>query len=133
MKIRFLLFGFSLFLLLAGTFAFAGKGKEDLALAEFSVRKLTCTACAQKIDKALAALPGIKTTQVDVTGGRASVTFAPTRVSAGTIAETISAAGYPAGLLRVVAADADKVAVAVNNQGAGCACCDRQGGQNGSK
>ncbi len=129
MKYLLLFTGF-LLLVAAATLSFAGRGKDDLARAEFSVRKLTCVACARNIDKALAGLPGIESTEVDVAAGRATVTFAPGETSAGIIAETISAAGYPAGLLRVVTADAanpaEKVVAPGVKQatGKGCACCN---------
>ncbi|GAB4164415.1 MAG: hypothetical protein Tsb0017_02410 [Geothermobacteraceae bacterium] len=66
------------------------------ALAEYRVDKLSCGSCVQKINDVLVQLDGIGAVEVDLASGRCRVEYDPGQTDATAIAETISAAGYPA-------------------------------------
>lgn len=91
------------FALLAGG-VYLVAGSPSLGSAEFSVAKMTCGSCASKIDAALAKVPGVGEVRVNVGGGTATVTYAESRVSPETLAQTITAAGFPASLRQVLTA-----------------------------
>lgn len=91
------------FALLAGA-VYLVSGQQALGSAEFSVTKMTCGSCANKISAALAKVPGVGEVRVNVGGGSATVTYADNKVSAETIARVITAAGYPASLAQVLSA-----------------------------
>lgn len=85
----------------AAAFLSATKTRE-LALAEFSVRNLTCGSCVGNIRGALSSLKGIGAVEVSVTMGRASVEYDPERIEPEAIAGRIVRAGYPAALNQVL-------------------------------
>jgi len=76
----------------------AGFNRAEAALAEFSVEKLSCGSCVQKINEALQPVAGIGTIEVSVTSGRSRVEFDPSRTSSAEIGRLITEAGYPARL-----------------------------------
>lgn len=79
-------------------------GSQSLGSAEFTVAKMTCGSCASKINAALAQLPGVGEVRVNVGGGTATVAYAENKVSTETLANTITAAGFPASLRQVLSA-----------------------------
>lgn len=79
-------------------------GSQALGSAEFTVAKMTCGSCASKINAALAQLPGVGEVRVNVGGGTATVAYAENKVSTETLANTITAAGFPASLRQVLSA-----------------------------
>lgn len=83
-----------------GGYAWTASRPDAFALAEFSVRNLSCGSCVRNIQGALAGVKGVGTVEVSVTTGRARVEYAPASIDASRIAERISAAGYPAALNR---------------------------------
>ncbi len=98
--------------------------------AQFSVAKMTCGACAGKINAALAQIPGVGRVQVDVARGTATVAFAEDRVSVYRLAKAISSAGYPAQVSQIwLAADgpapvpAPQGNAAGRSGGCGGGCC----------
>lgn len=70
----------------------------NAALAEYQIDKMTCGSCVGKIESALSAIDGVASVEVNVTSSRGRVTYDPAEVDSQLIADTISAAGYPAKL-----------------------------------
>lgn len=66
------------------------------AMAELSVEKMTCGSCVATIRSALEDLGGVEQVDIFVTTGRSQVLYNPDKLDAKTIAETITASGYPA-------------------------------------
>jgi copper chaperone CopZ len=96
MKSRILL-PLALVLGAAGIFYFVGnRPSVDLALAEFRVANLTCGSCVENVSNALTGVAGVAEVTVNVTSGRARVSFDPNKVADADIAGRITAAGYPA-------------------------------------
>ena len=80
----------------AGFIVFDESADASLALTELDVKKITCGSCVGTISDALLQLDGVENVEVSVTTGRGQVTFDPTKVTAGRIADTVTGAGYPA-------------------------------------
>lgn len=70
----------------------------NAALAEYQIEKMTCGSCVGNIETALSVLDGIGSVEVNLTSNRGRVTYDPNQVDSQVIAETITAAGYPANL-----------------------------------
>lgn len=70
----------------------------NAALAEYQIGKMTCGSCVGNIEKALSGLDGVGSVEVNLTSNRGRVTYDPNQVDSQVIAETITAAGYPANL-----------------------------------
>jgi copper chaperone CopZ len=70
----------------------------NAALAEYQIDKMTCGSCVGNIESALLDIDGVASVEVNLTSSRGRVTYDPERASSQLIAETISAAGYPAKL-----------------------------------
>jgi len=68
----------------------SGETREAIVLIE----GLRCTACVWLIERALAALPGVVSTQVSAAARRARIVWDATRCSLATILETLMRAGY---------------------------------------
>lgn len=68
------------------------------ALAEYQIEKMTCGSCVGKIEKALSDLDGIASVEVNLTSNRGRIIFDPERIDSKSIAQMITAAGYPARL-----------------------------------
>lgn len=81
-----------------GGFAWTASGTGEFALAEYSVRNLSCGSCVQNIRAAFEGVEGVGEVDVIVTSGRARVEYVPSVVSADSIAGRIDEAGYPATL-----------------------------------
>ena len=91
-------------LALAGGFAWTASKPGELALAEYSVRNLSCGSCVQNIRTALEGSKGVGQVEVSVTSGRARVEYIPSTINPESIAGRISEAGYPAALIRNLSA-----------------------------
>lgn len=76
----------------------SGMPSANAALAEYQIERLTCGSCVNNIEKALLGLDGVASVEVNLTSNRGRVTFDPVALDSRVIAETISAAGYPATL-----------------------------------
>ncbi len=61
---------------------------------ELPVRGMSCTACQQRIEKALARLKGVVRGAADYRKGIVQVAFDPTRTSEGSVRTRIEQAGY---------------------------------------
>lgn len=68
----------------------------NAALAEYQIDKMTCGSCVGNIESALMDVDGVSGVEVNLTSNRGRVTYDPERINSQQIAETISAAGYPA-------------------------------------
>ncbi|MCL1846524.1 MAG: heavy metal translocating P-type ATPase [Coriobacteriia bacterium] len=68
---------------------------------------LHCASCAQRAEKALAAVPGVESASVNFATEKATVTYDPSQVRAAALREAIAQAGYQA-LPGSLAADLDK-------------------------
>lgn len=73
-----------------------GETKVDAAMAEFSVKNMTCASCVGTINEALGQLDGIERVDIVVTTGRSQVLYDPKQLDAQTIAKTITDSGFPA-------------------------------------
>jgi len=76
----------------------SGSGLANAALAEYQIEKMTCGSCVGTIEKALSALDGIDSVEVNLTSNRGRVTYDPTEVDSQLIGKLISDAGFPAKL-----------------------------------
>ena len=76
----------------------SGINPANAALAEYQIEKMTCGSCVSNIEKALSALDGVGSVEVNLTSNRGRVTYDPSEVDSRVIAETITGAGYPASL-----------------------------------
>jgi len=61
---------------------------------EFRVTGMTCTACEQRIQRALAQVDGVVRSAADHRAARVKVVFDPARTSAQTVEARIKQAGY---------------------------------------
>ncbi len=77
---------------------------SDLALAELNVKKMTCGSCVATITEAVEKIDGVRSVDVSVTTGRSQITFDPGKTDSANIAQVITAAGYPASVLRQLTA-----------------------------
>src|SRR3954470_20013368 len=57
---------------------------------------MTCASCVAHVEKAIRAVPGVESSQVNLARGRAVVRFDPSLTNPDTIAAAVSSAGYPA-------------------------------------
>jgi len=105
MKYRLILLLVALALAAAGGFAWTANRSDAFALAEFSVRNLSCGSCVQNIRNALEGVKGVGAVEVSVTSGLARVEYAPAAIDAGAIAGRITEAGYPAVLSQQLTAE----------------------------
>ncbi len=72
----------------------------EYGLAEIKVNNLSCGACVSKIQSALGGVNGLGVVDVNITRGEARVEYDASKITPEAIAAKISAAGYPAELLR---------------------------------
>lgn len=61
-----------------------------------SIPGMSCQACASTIKRALMAVPGVKSAEVDPLLRKADVSFNPSKVELGKLIEAIERAGYEA-------------------------------------
>ena len=69
---------------------------SPLLTTTFDVGGMTCGGCESHVQKAVEALPGVRTVLIEPDSGRAMVAFDPALTAAATLARAITAAGYPA-------------------------------------
>ncbi len=79
-------------------------GEAQSSVAELHISNLSCGSCVKNIRQALDGLPGIASVDVSVTTGRGKVAFDPQKLDGARIAESVTAAGYPATVDFVVSA-----------------------------
>src|SRR5260370_21377073 len=68
----------------------------DLTHVSVNVEGMTCATCAGRVEKALAALPGVEAS-VNLADERAEIRFDPARADPEMLAEAIERAGYGVG------------------------------------
>ena len=61
-----------------------------------AVSGMSCAACAARVERALTAAPGISSASVNLATERATISWEGARHTASTLAELVTAAGYPA-------------------------------------
>jgi len=61
---------------------------------ELPVSGLTCHNCVQAVERALRAVPGVRTATVNLAGGRAAVEYDPEKTGLPALREAVKAAGY---------------------------------------
>lgn len=61
-----------------------------------SIPNMSCQGCASAIKRALIAVPGVKSAEVDPALKRTNVRFNPSKVELGKLIEAIERAGYEA-------------------------------------
>lgn len=84
----------------------AGENDSQWSKAFLSVSNMSCGGCVTNIAASLSPLPGIGAINVDVAGGTAEIFFDPDKLQdPQQIAKTITEAGYPAKVERIVAAN----------------------------
>jgi heavy metal translocating P-type ATPase len=66
---------------------------------QFAIEGMTCASCVARIEKAIAALPGVTEAKVNLATQRASVSYAEGTVTAADIERAVREAGYEARLL----------------------------------
>ncbi|MBI4594095.1 MAG: copper-translocating P-type ATPase, partial [Candidatus Rokubacteria bacterium] len=64
---------------------------------ELPVAELTCAACVQAVERALRAVPGVRSATVNLAGGRAFVDYDPDATTLSALHEAVKAAGYRIG------------------------------------
>lgn len=67
-------------------------GKEESL--EFPIRGMTCAACASRIEKGLAALPGVSDAAVNFASETAGIRYDPCKISTNDIVERLRSIGY---------------------------------------
>ena len=76
----------------------SGTNLANAALAEYQIEKMTCGSCIGNIETALVGLGGVGSVDINLTSNRGRVTYDPNELDSQSIAEAITAAGYPAKL-----------------------------------
>ena len=84
----------------------SGTNLANSALAEYQIEKMTCGSCIGNIETALVGLGGVGSVDINLTSNRGRVTYDPTLLDSQSIAEAITAAGYPAKLRLELDSDA---------------------------
>ena len=67
---------------------------HELEEAEFEVAGMTCGSCAARVQRTLSREPGVDRAAVNFATGRASVTYAPSRVRTDQLAAAVTGIGY---------------------------------------
>jgi Cu+-exporting ATPase len=73
-------------------------GIEEITL---PVSGMTCAACVRKVEKALTRLPGVEEANVNLSAGKAGVTYDPNRVALPQMEQAITEIGYEVPLARL--------------------------------
>jgi copper chaperone CopZ len=76
----------------------SGTNLANAALAEYQIEKMTCGSCTGNIETALVGLSGVGSVDINLTSNRGRVIYDPNKLDSQSIAEAITAAGYPAKL-----------------------------------
>ena len=71
----------------------------DVETYRFAVENMSCASCVGRVERALAAMPGVVSASVNLAQEQAIVQVLGTSVPAGAIAQAATAAGYPATLI----------------------------------
>jgi len=107
-KNRLLLIAALMVVAVAGSFIFLPTTKsapDAFAMTELQVKNISCGSCVENIRNALDELDGIQSVDVSLTSGRSRVVYDSTTLKAAQIARAVSAAGYPATVLRQLSAE----------------------------
>lgn len=83
----------------------SGINLANAALAEYQIERMTCGSCIGKIETALTDLSGVDSVDINLTSNRGRVIYDPNELDSRAIAETITAAGFPAQLRLELDAD----------------------------
>lgn len=67
---------------------------HDALTVSFGVRGMTCANCAQRVEKALRQVPGVKSVEVDLNQGRATVSLSEADADREQLREAVVKAGY---------------------------------------
>ncbi len=78
---------------------------QPIEIVSFPVEGMTCASCVNRITRFLEKVDGVDGANVNLATESATVRFDPARVSIGTLAEAVDAAGYVALLERATATD----------------------------
>ena len=78
---------------------------QPIEIVSFPVEGMTCASCVNRITRFLEQVEGVDGANVNLATESATVRFDPARVSVGTLAEAVDAAGYVALVERATAAD----------------------------
>ncbi|WP_374470080.1 heavy metal translocating P-type ATPase [Phenylobacterium sp.] len=76
--------------------AFLARGKDGKASVDLLVRGARCANCLAKIEKAVAALPGVETARLNLTSGKLAVGFKAASGDPAAVIAALDALGYPA-------------------------------------
>lgn len=60
----------------------------------FKIEGMSCSHCQAAVERAVKSLSGVKSVEVDLTSGKALVTYDPSKVKRDDIKEKIEEAGY---------------------------------------
>jgi Cu+-exporting ATPase len=71
-------------------------GNSKGTTSRFAVKGMNCLSCVGRIEKVVAALPGVSSVKADLPAAQVSIEHDPTIVSAAQLRETINSAGYSA-------------------------------------
>src|SRR3990167_9791945 len=64
------------------------------------IQRINCASCVEKIEGRLSELSGVYKASVNFANGKATVEFAPQRISAELIAKAVTDIGYPAHVMK---------------------------------
>jgi len=79
-------------------------GMTDAARLDLAIKGMSCASCAARIEKGLAALPGVGEARVNFAAERATVIFDPAVVSPDRLIATVRELGYEAPVERLTLA-----------------------------
>jgi Cu+-exporting ATPase len=86
----------------------------------FAVKGMTCSACAQRIEKTVGKLPGVEQASLNFASEKLFVDYDPTRVAPDTVEQTVRRLGYEA------AEETGTQTVSIPVGGMTCAACVRR-------
>ncbi len=87
---------FSILLLLLCASIIAGCGGADLQTEVINAKTMICGMCEDNVEKAVYAVEGVKSVEVDLKGKLVTVRFIPAQTNLQTIERAITDAGYDA-------------------------------------
>jgi P-type Cu+ transporter len=67
---------------------------ERVSAIDLPVLGMTCAACVRRVEKAVAALPGVIRSEINLPLSRASIQFHPSQIAVAALAQAIRGAGY---------------------------------------
>lgn len=71
-------------------------GGSKGTISRFAVEGMNCGSCVQRIEKALAGLPGVASVKANLPTARVTIEHDPAKITAQALADKITAAGYAA-------------------------------------